>query len=196
MDLWETIVYKKKLLLTSTNDALDLFSVFYRIGNHHNEGSSYGGCGLAAEYIALQYFISSNGLDLLLRNGIIKNRDIKYLNKTYSDNVEYKAKFADYIYTNTPTKNRGKVATSTNAFEMVNGIDKTFKGMKLDIVFSGYKTNAFQKRFKRIKDDIKDGIPTLVWTWKRNIYESSHWFVVYGYETWKLIPKKEKRKRK
>ena len=186
---------KKNVQLTSTNNTLDLHNDLYKIGSHHNLGSSYGGCGPAAEYIALQYLISSNGLDLLLRNRIVKDRNISYLNKNYANNVEYKAKFADYIYANTPTKNHSEDETSTNAFQMVRGINNTFNGMKLDNIFSGYKTNAFQKRFKRIKDDVKNGIPTLVWTWKRNMYEDSHWFVVYGYETWKLTPKKGKREK-
>ena len=181
---------KKKLSLVNPYENLDLYDDLYQIGQLHMPNSIYGGCGPVAEYIVLQYLISANGLDNLLNRSIIKNRNIDYLNKIYTESKLNKLKFADFIYSNTNVYNLGPEETATTSGQLINGINKTLEGLGLNTIIEPYRTNIFQKRCQREKERIKDGMPSLMWTYNMNhIYERNHLFVIYGYENWKIYNK-------
>ena len=178
---------KKKLSLVNPYENLHLQDDLYQIGQLHMPNSTYGGCGPVAEYIVLQYLISSNGLDNLLKRSIIENRNIDYLNKTYTESKLSKLKFADFVYSNTNVYNYKPDQTATTSGQLINGINKTLEGLGLKEIIQPYRTNIFQKRCKRVKERIKDGMPSLMWTYNMNhIYESNHWFAIYGYENWQI----------
>ena len=180
------------------NDNLDVIRDLYSIGRYHKPESSYGGCGPVAEYIALQYFINAYVFESLLQKRAFRNRNISYLSETnsrYNENKSEKfierLKLADFIYENTYTKT-GSDSNSTETWSshMIAGIYKTLEALGLENVISANRTNIFQQRVWRIKNNVLHGFPSLVWTYNQNIAENNHWFVTQGYEVWKIKNKK------
>lgn len=188
-------VNKQKCNIVDDNTKNNLtISDLYKIGEYRQKPSNYGGCGPVAEYILMQYIINNYGYEQLLQKRVFKERNIDYLEENTENYFNDKSqefikrlKFADFIYENIETntgKDPGK--TSTWSYQMIAGIYNTINALGLQNVISANRTNIFQQRVWRIKNNIDNGFPSLVWTLNQAIAENNHWFVTHGYEVWEV----------